>query len=80
MSTFHIALAGLLLSAALPAAGPKPEKTVVRETASASLVEVPVHVISRDGKPVRGLTAADFEVEDDGRKQAITAVDVIDLN
>ncbi|MEP6768798.1 MAG: VWA domain-containing protein [Acidobacteriota bacterium] len=80
MRTFHIALAGLLLSAALPAVGPKPEKTTVRETASASLVEVPVHVISRDGKPVRGLTAADFEVEDDGRRQAITAVDVVDLN
>ncbi|MEO8190877.1 MAG: VWA domain-containing protein [Acidobacteriota bacterium] len=57
----------------------KPARNVVHDTASVSLVEVPVHVTGRDGKPVRGLTAADFEIEDDGKKQAITALDVVDL-
>jgi VWFA-related protein len=51
----------------------------VRESARVSIVEVPVSVTSRDGKPVAGLTAADFELEEDGRRQAITSVDVVDL-
>ncbi|MGH9368019.1 MAG: VWA domain-containing protein [Thermoanaerobaculia bacterium] len=51
----------------------------VRETAEAVLVEVPVRVIDRHGKPIRGLEANDFEVFDDGRKQQILAFDRIDL-
>src|SRR6266487_6907856 len=35
----------------------------VRETARASLVEVPVNVTGSDGRPVTGLTAADFQIE-----------------
>jgi VWFA-related protein len=42
-------------------------------------VEIPVNVIGKDGKPVAGLTAADFELFDDGQKQAISRFDVIDL-
>jgi len=60
------------------AAAEKP-RPVVRETAEVTLVEVPVNVLGRDGKPVAGLGAADFELEDDGTRQAITSVDVIDL-
>lgn len=41
-------------------------------------VEVPVQVV-RDGQPVRGLTAADFEVWDGRKKQAVTGFHVVDL-
>ncbi len=73
----------LLLSAALatgalaPAAAQEPG--AVRESAEAILVEVPVRVVDRDGEPVRGLTAANFSVQDDGRPQAIVGFDAIDL-
>ncbi|HEX9944321.1 MAG TPA: VWA domain-containing protein [Thermoanaerobaculia bacterium] len=42
------------------------------------VVEVPVQVV-RDGKPVRGLTAADFEIYEGREKQAITGFEVLDL-
>ncbi|HEX7180321.1 MAG TPA: VWA domain-containing protein [Thermoanaerobaculia bacterium] len=41
-------------------------------------VEVPVQVI-RDGQPVRGLTAADFEVYEGKKRQPITGFEVLDL-
>jgi VWFA-related protein len=50
------------------------------ETAAVHIVEIPVNVIGKDGKPVAGLTAADFELYDDGKKQTITGMDVIDLS
>src|SRR5215471_6804942 len=50
------------------------------ETAAVHVVEIPVNVVGKDGKPVSGLTAADFELYDDGKKQAITGMDVIDLS
>lgn len=42
------------------------------------VVEVPVQVV-RDGKPVRGLTAADFEVYEGREKQALTGFEVLDV-
>ena len=41
-------------------------------------VEVPIQV-TRDGQAVRGLTAADFEVYDGRKKQAITGFEMVDL-
>jgi len=43
-------------------------------------VEIPVHIVDRDGEPVRGLTAEDFEILDNGRPQEITGFRVIDLD
>ena len=53
---------------------------VVQERASAVVIEIPVNVIGKDGKPLAGLEAKDFELYDDGKKQPISAVDVIDLS
>ena len=51
----------------------------VNETIDVHLVEVPVTVVDRAGNPVRGLTAANFELLDRGAKQPITSFDAIDL-
>ena len=42
-------------------------------------VQVPVNVITRGGEPVRGLTAEDFQILDQGDTQTITGFRVIDL-
>jgi len=78
----HRAAAGclvLLLAFALPAPGQKDSGGVVREKASVTIIEVPVNVIGRDGKPVVGLTADAFELYDEGKKQPISGLEVVDL-
>jgi VWFA-related protein len=56
----------------------EPQETTVREEASATLIEVPVNVTDKDGRPVENLKAEDFEVYDDGKKQVITGFEVLD--
>lgn len=48
------------------------------EELSVLVVEVPVQVL-RDGEPVRGLTAADFEILEGRKKREIVGFDVVDL-
>ena len=48
------------------------------ETASVVAVEIPVQV-NVDGEPVRNLTAANFEVTDNRKRQEITGFTVVDL-
>lgn len=43
-------------------------------------VQVPVNVVDRAGNPVRGLTADDFELRDEGERQEISRFQVIDLD
>lgn len=73
----------VLLLAAAPAASPQDkagERPPSFEGRSDLLsIEVPVNVVGRDGQPVRGLAAADFEIFDDGRPQKISGFEVIDL-
>jgi VWFA-related protein len=54
------------------------EKTF-HESVGVSLVQVPVYVTGRDGKPIRGLSASEFELDDEGARQQIIALDVVDL-
>jgi VWFA-related protein len=69
-----------LLLPLLLAAAPLPSQTPTFEgTSQVVAVEVPVNVVDRNGGPVRGLTAADFEVFDGGEPQPITSFEVIDL-
>ncbi|HEY0781121.1 MAG TPA: VWA domain-containing protein, partial [Thermoanaerobaculia bacterium] len=68
------ALVALLTLAAVPAhaAGVR-----LNEATDVVSVEVPVQVV-KDGAPVRGLTADDFEVYDGRKKQTLTGFEVID--
>jgi VWFA-related protein len=81
VSSIRKALAAAVFSLTFTSAfaSPDEQSPVVRESAEVTLVEVPVNVIGRDGKPVAGLGPADFELEDDGVRQTITSVDVVDL-
>lgn len=49
------------------------------DTTSVVVVEVPVNVTTRDGEPITGLTADDFEILDQGKRQQIIGFDVVDL-
>src|SRR5437763_4040544 len=51
----------------------------LKETVNVNVIEVPVTVVDSSGNPVRGLTAANFEVYDGGKKQTITSFDKIDF-
>ena len=70
-----IALAAGLSSASAPFAAQEP---LVFGT-EARLVAVPVFVMDRRGNAVAGLTAADFEVEDQGKKAEVVAFQAIDV-
>ncbi|MEM9597763.1 MAG: VWA domain-containing protein, partial [Acidobacteriota bacterium] len=54
------------------------EAAVFEDTTSVVVVEVPVNVV-RDGQPVRGLTADDFEIYDGRRRMPIVDFEVVDL-
>ena len=70
------ALAGAFFTFFLPAVAGAAKPTT--ESTQVVVVEVPVQVV-RDGEPVRGLTAADFELYDGRKKVAIEGFDVLDL-
>ncbi len=77
---FPLLLLTLLLpSAAVLAAAPPARSDNFQESSQVVAVEVPINVVDRDGKPVRGLTAADFEILDQGDAQTITGFEVVDL-
>lgn len=68
----------LFLVAAAPPPSRKPAD-VFEGASHVVAVEVPVNVVSRDGAPVQGLKAEDFEVYDGSDRQKITSFEVVDL-
>jgi VWFA-related protein len=50
------------------------------ETVQVTLVEVPVTVVDRNGAAVRGLTAKNFELFDDGKPREVTSFEAVDLS
>ena len=70
----------VVIAAAHAAQAPQKSSGAVTETARVVVIEIPVHVVNKNGEPVRGLSAADFELTDDGKKAEISGVEVIDLN
>src|SRR6478672_5938264 len=66
------AAAAVLLLAATGAAQ-------VGEKITVNVIEVPVTVADRDGNAVRGLTAANFAVFDDGHARPLTGFETIDF-
>ncbi len=54
------------------AAEPAPEPPPFGESVDVRIVNVDVYVLGRDGRPITGLEAADFELSEDGRRVQIT--------
>lgn len=74
---------GILAASMLAAAWPSMialAQSTVQERASVTVLEIPVNVLGKDGRPVDGLEAKDFELYDDGKKQSLNAVEVVDLS
>src|SRR5581483_7482664 len=69
-------LCGLVISSAPALAQHTPEVTFKVEVSS---VEEDVRVVDRNGNFVRGLTASDFQIVENGKPQKIANFGVVDL-
>ena len=71
MKGFRSVVAGSVLSASVLAASPQqPPAATFRSGAQLTVVDVTV--TGSDGRPIEGLTAADFAISEDGEPQAIS--------
>ncbi len=68
-----------LLTLCLTAIATPPQARQLEESVAVVATEVPVHV-TLDGAPVRGLTADNFRIYDNGKLQRITGFEVRDLS
>ncbi len=68
----------LAVFAAVAAVAPAGAQTF-EGTSQVLAVEVPVNVIGKDGEPVRGMSADDFEIYDGNDRQKVSGFEVVDL-
>ena len=71
---------GLLVALALAGPAAQDQKAVPAFPARAEAVTLDVVVVDKQGRPVRGLTAADFTVLEDGRPQTVVGFEAADLS
>lgn len=65
--------------ALLVAVTPVRTQTPLQFRAAVDLIHLDVSVLDRDRRPVRGLTAADFTILEDGRPQAVSTFAAVDI-
>lgn len=75
----RVAIAGTLLAAGTAIASAQQPQTPTFRS-SENLVTIEVAVVTRDGKPVPGLTPDDFVVTLDGQRRSVRALNYRDLN
>ena len=56
----------------------QPQRAPSVFSSEVSLVQLPVYVVDREGRAVRGLAAADFQVEEDGRAVELVSFRYVD--
>ena len=74
--------AALCASAALPAAGQATQPNDLErfeDRTSVLEVQVPINVTTRRGEPIRGLTAEDLTIVDEGVEREVSRFEVVDL-
>ena len=69
----------LALATPLQAKPARSQAPAFEGTSQVVSVEIPVNVVDREGQPVRGLTADDFEIWDGNEKQRISSFEAVDL-
>lgn len=74
-----VLIAACFTVGALSAAGAEEPRKTFSGTTSVVEVEVPVRVLQKDGEPVRGLTAADFTILEDGQERPVASFEVVDV-
>jgi VWFA-related protein len=72
-----LAALGLLVALGAPAGAAAPQTPAF--PAGVDIVRIDAVVLDRDGRPVRGLTAADFEVLENGKRRDIASFETIDV-
>ena len=77
----HVALVVMLIGSGIVAqeAPPQEPQTPPTFRAGARFVRVDVYPTDADGRPVEGLTAADFEVYEDGKRQDIDSFEFVQI-
>jgi len=85
MRTFVLAPVLLaMVASGTPSGAERPQTpgspaTTTAFPSNVDLVNVDVIVLDRQGRPVEGLTQADFVVKEDGRPQTLSAFEAVDV-